>query len=81
MKPLSTLTLLSLFLLCIMGGYSYQEERKPDCMRYISMFPECILPSKPVCGTNGITYKNECQLCVTNWKSMINVRIRYNGEC
>ncbi|XP_067886487.1 uncharacterized protein [Heterodontus francisci] len=55
--------------------------READCMKYIDMFPECLLPSKPVCGNNGVTYKNECQLCVNNWKFRLNIKIHYNGEC
>ncbi|NXL51279.1 ICHY inhibitor, partial [Podilymbus podiceps] len=41
----------------------------------------CPLLHLPVCGTDGNTYANECQLCVEQMKTRQDIRILKDGEC
>ncbi|NXU55127.1 ICHY inhibitor, partial [Turnix velox] len=41
----------------------------------------CPLLHLPVCGSDGNTYANECQLCVQQMKTRQEIRILKDGEC
>ncbi|NXN59400.1 ICHY inhibitor, partial [Rynchops niger] len=41
----------------------------------------CPLLHLPVCGSDGNTYANECQLCVQQMKTRQDIRILKDGEC
>ncbi|NWT31916.1 ICHY inhibitor, partial [Cardinalis cardinalis] len=41
----------------------------------------CSLLYLPICGTDGNTYANECQLCVEKMKTRQDIRILKDGEC
>ncbi|XP_059501009.1 serine protease inhibitor Kazal-type 2-like [Stegostoma tigrinum] len=59
---------------------NYEESIKtPNCAQYHTR--ACSRIRDPVCGTNEITFPNECMLCLHNWEYSQNVKIRKNGNC
>ncbi|KAK6297924.1 hypothetical protein J4Q44_G00309790 [Coregonus suidteri] len=56
-----------------------KDLEKPNCSKY--NLPMCTYQYDPVCGTDGITYGNECALCSENMKHNRHVHIRSKGEC
>ncbi|XP_067885025.1 trypsin inhibitor ClTI-1-like isoform X2 [Heterodontus francisci] len=53
--------------------------KTPNCVQYSA--PVCSRDRVPVCGTNGITFPNECMLCLHNWEYNKDVKIVKNGDC
>ncbi|KFO93736.1 Ovoinhibitor, partial [Buceros rhinoceros silvestris] len=59
-----------------------------DCSKYPVMKAEvgkvlvaCPRHLSPVCGTDGITYDNECMICAHNREHRARVSKKYNGKC
>ncbi|XP_056328500.1 trypsin inhibitor ClTI-1-like [Danio aesculapii] len=51
----------------------------PDCSQH--SLPICQRDYNPVCGTDGVSYSNECMLCLENFEKKINVLISKMGTC
>ncbi|XP_004631978.1 serine protease inhibitor Kazal-type 4 [Octodon degus] len=43
--------------------------------------PNCPQTPNLICGTDGVTYKNECHLCLTRIKTKKDIQIIKDGEC
>ncbi|XP_003470877.1 serine protease inhibitor Kazal-type 4 [Cavia porcellus] len=43
--------------------------------------PNCPQTPNLICGTDGVTYNNECHLCLTRMKTKKDIQIIKDGEC
>uniref|UniRef100_A0A8C3R4A1 Serine peptidase inhibitor Kazal type 4 n=1 Tax=Cyanoderma ruficeps TaxID=181631 RepID=A0A8C3R4A1_9PASS len=65
------------------GGAEVNEGsglRRPACEGLVDL-QACPLLYLPICGTDGNTYANECQLCVEKMKTRQDIWILKDGEC
>ncbi|XP_068961138.1 serine protease inhibitor Kazal-type 2 [Petaurus breviceps papuanus] len=51
----------------------------PDCKQYAT--PGCPRDLNPVCGTDSLTYANECTLCEKNREQDKDIKIKWKGPC
>ncbi|NP_001140094.1 pancreatic secretory trypsin inhibitor precursor [Salmo salar] len=75
---LLTMCLLSVAVL-VRGASLLDGATEPDCSQY--SLPMCPRNFDPVCGSDGITYSNECMLCFQNMEWNTNILIQSKGEC
>nr|CAE51397.1 TPA: Kazal type serine protease inhibitor 4 precursor [Rattus norvegicus] len=53
---------------------------QPIC-EHMAEFPNCPRSPNLICGTDGLTYENECHLCVTRMKTKKDIQIMKDGKC
>uniref|UniRef100_A0A3P8S648 Kazal-like domain-containing protein n=1 Tax=Amphiprion percula TaxID=161767 RepID=A0A3P8S648_AMPPE len=53
---------------------------QPSCVG-MTVTQACPLSYSPVCGSNGITYPNECSLCVARLEKNVDILIVNDGPC
>ncbi|XP_010805806.1 serine protease inhibitor Kazal-type 13 [Bos indicus] len=65
--------------------HDYSEWPAPPCKIYYPLDPlydaDCPEVTAYVCGTNGLTYKNECFLCVDQWEFGPHIKFEKYGKC
>ncbi|XP_039731508.1 serine protease inhibitor Kazal-type 4 [Pteropus medius] len=54
--------------------------RMPIC-EHMAESPDCSQMSNVVCGTDGVTYNSECQLCLARIKTKQDIQIVKDGKC
>ncbi|XP_067877579.1 trypsin inhibitor ClTI-1-like [Heterodontus francisci] len=59
---------------------SVSSDEEPDCEDFPDL-PVCPMFTKRICGTDGMTYINRCNLCLYNWLNNARVKIKHNGLC
>ncbi|XP_078506746.1 serine protease inhibitor Kazal-type 1-like [Lissotriton helveticus] len=83
MKVAGVLLFLVAMIYCVTdqaGAASNDEaEREPSCDRYPTS--GCPKVYEPYCGTDKVTYANECELCQENRKKNAHIRIKKDGPC
>ncbi|KAK3918799.1 Agrin [Frankliniella fusca] len=61
---------------CSHGGECVPRHGAPRCV-----CPRCPLTFQPVCGTDGVSYGNECRLRLENCQRRLEVRVAHEGLC
>ncbi|KAM3866562.1 putative pancreatic secretory proteinase inhibitor [Diretmus argenteus] len=76
----------TVLLVCLAVFFSVDAEdksrlyRRPSCSD-TSVTQACPLNYSPVCGSDGVTYPNECALCVHRLETNADILIVKDGRC
>ncbi|XP_044884061.1 serine protease inhibitor Kazal-type 1-like [Mauremys mutica] len=85
MKIKGAFVFLSLAFCCFILGVTTQGGSQPDCSKYKTpdgtWIGGCPRNYAPVCGTDGITYSNECLLCEKISETGVPIGIKHKGGC
>ncbi|GCC29789.1 hypothetical protein chiPu_0008231 [Chiloscyllium punctatum] len=60
---------------------NFETGMEPNCKITRHITGVCSRIYDPVCGTDAITYSNECTLCASRRKTGNNIRIQWFGKC
>ncbi|CAI5679761.1 serine peptidase inhibitor, Kazal type 4 [Oreochromis niloticus] len=73
---------LGLLLICVTAGAEERSGimRKPTCPDTAEIVA-CPLNLSPVCGSDGNTYANECQLCAQRQSTKMDIMIVKEQSC
>ncbi|XP_072373702.1 PI-actitoxin-Avd5a-like [Scyliorhinus torazame] len=80
MGSFSAFALLSMFLFSEIAA-STGDGMEPNCGQSSQGPRMCNRQYDPVCGTDGVTYSNECMLCAARGRTGKNIQIQHNGAC
>ncbi|XP_014443142.1 seminal plasma acrosin inhibitor A1-like [Tupaia chinensis] len=58
-----------------------QLDKQPDCKKFENRLFMCTREMRPVCGTNGKTYSNECIFCSSMLTSEVKFGFAHWGKC
>ncbi|KAM5217172.1 serine protease inhibitor Kazal-type 1 [Hipposideros larvatus] len=79
MKVTAIFLLIALALLSLSGNARADAPgREATCSHTVN---GCTKIYNPVCGTDGNTYSNECELCMENKKHQSRILIKKSGPC
>ncbi|XP_031414438.1 double-headed protease inhibitor, submandibular gland-like, partial [Clupea harengus] len=57
------------------------EPLSVDCQQFKSYGSYCTLEYNPLCGSNGVTYSNDCNFCAAKREKGSRILVRHRGEC